>query len=365
MERATAEDLASIAAALAPAIGLPKRGSDIFLDERLARLGNRRHRIGALLNLALTDCGVLGNEPATTLLSRIARKTIEQQLRLAASQERMASALTGAGIAFLTIKGSALSDELYLRPALRRVRDIDVLVDPADADDALQTLERAGYELVKQANFGGDTPIARGSWRQRSEMRVFKDQLLRDTVHGVQLELHCRLFKVGPQAITAGVKAEAGEAQQASLSSDHYALYIILHGALDYWPRLKWLADLSLLMRKLDHARCRRILSLADRHDCRDAVIASLLFCEEILPGSLDTERWGLPSDIDIAPQGNRQTRLLQRFHAALGGHYRGEWHRPPPIPTGDNPARLVFGRSAPLATVLAQRLLKSILLRV
>lgn len=356
----TQDELQLLCAALAPAIGLPARGKGPVLDKRLARIGDRRHRIGPLLHYAAEMGTARPDAEAGEFLAQVARSNAAQQLRLAAARRQVETALSSARVPFLMFKGSALARELYGKAELRRMRDIDVLVEPEHLRMALAALENAGFELVRQ---DGSAAVIRGSWRQRGEARVFKDQVLREPTHGVHLELHRRLFKVGPKHLTKELMAEAAGARDASLTMDHYALYLILHGALDYWPRLKWLADLSLLARKLSADQRARVLALAERYDCREAVIASLLFCEAMLPGTLDGCHWGIVRG--TAPGTARQKRLFERFGAALGGHAPHASHQPPPIPTGDNPARLVFGRAAPLAAVLAQRLLKSILLRV
>ncbi|MGC9024988.1 MAG: nucleotidyltransferase family protein, partial [Chloroflexia bacterium] len=94
--------------------------------------------------------------------------------------ERALLALSIQDIPVLLLKGAALGPAVYGNPALRPMGDLDLLVRPADAPCALETLASIGYRPVR--------PPLRPTTLTTDESQVF----LR---HGeVNLELHWGLL---------------------------------------------------------------------------------------------------------------------------------------------------------------------------
>jgi len=67
------------------------------------------------------------------------------------------------------------------------------------------------------------------------------------------------------------------------ISNNHYLLYLIMHGAISSWPRLKWVVDLALLLRKAQ-PQADAVFALAREYHCINAVAASLMMVDEIFP---------------------------------------------------------------------------------
>lgn len=103
-------------------------------------------------------------EPMVHLLSRQMR--IPEQVKRAfvalASRHRRAAvtrescidelleSFTTAGVRFILLKGAALAHRIYTHPGLRPMVDIDVLIDPAHTERAVNTATRLGYSFASR-----------------------------------------------------------------------------------------------------------------------------------------------------------------------------------------------------------------------
>lgn len=136
-----ARDLGDIAGSLAP--------SD--WDYILTR--SREHRFLPLLNWTLVQCAALDRVP------QVVRQTLgetyrQQSLRALIVQRELLMlhrVLEEADVAHVFLKGAFLAQVTYPHPALRPVRDIDVVVRPQDAERAQTALITAGYTPRKEA----------------------------------------------------------------------------------------------------------------------------------------------------------------------------------------------------------------------
>lgn len=75
----------------------------------------------------------------------IVRQSIRQSMLIDKTIDAISSILTSNGIDFIFLKGSWSRKKLYPQPWLRRMVDVDVLVDPKAKTDAIIALERSGF----------------------------------------------------------------------------------------------------------------------------------------------------------------------------------------------------------------------------
>ncbi len=73
-------------------------------------------------------------------------------------EAQLRSDLGQAGIAVLPLKGTTLSRDLYGDPGMRLAKDIDLLVDPADLEDAAAALLPRGYRRLDGTADAGELP---------------------------------------------------------------------------------------------------------------------------------------------------------------------------------------------------------------
>ncbi|WP_431860983.1 nucleotidyltransferase domain-containing protein [Azospirillum sp.] len=182
-----------------------------------------------------------GTHPAGTPLRDARRRAGVRAMRQAAAVRRVTGALADAGIDVLVLKGIALSQLLYGAPDLRPAVDIDLLVARERALDAHRVLETLGYRLssvmtveellalTKDAIYHGDGGTIELQWRpMRNRLLLPWDFAAlwaeRITVRPFGIEVH-------------------------TLAPARYAVFLTVHGVHHGWERLRWLADVALLLR--------------------------------------------------------------------------------------------------------------------
>lgn len=280
--------LLSLSRYLRPAISLPSMGVSEPISETLATFADSRHRVGPLLHMAWQSCAdITAEENASSILKSAFQKNVFVSLRQKAAGEKISNLLTSHSIPFSFLKGGGLAEQLHDIATARQSKDVDILVPPDRSRQAIKLLNREGY-IYKTHTIGRKKMLEIA--RQDMEIKLFKDLTFIDPDYSIPIELHCRLFKFEPKTLTADFNASIKFSPNPSLTNSFYCLYLILHGALALWPRLKWLVDLSIMARKMPVHTRKDMMDVAESYGCADAVVASLLTAEEIFPGSLDDD---------------------------------------------------------------------------
>lgn len=167
---------------------------------------------------------------------------------------------------------------VYEAPAHRPMSDIDVLIDPARFDEALEALREAGFRLPSDETlaftreFSKCVPVrlpAGGDPELELHWSIVAEDRQRVDVAG--------LFERAQPIAVSGVPALALGATDLLLhQSLHHAYHV-------FEPKLIWLVDLALL-------HCRRpppdpILKEARRWPMRTPLALSVLHLEKVFPG--------------------------------------------------------------------------------
>lgn len=208
-------------------------------------VGAKRHSLVVPLLNSLRTGGFLDRIPADCrhALTTLRDGQVVLALQRAGLMAHMAAAFRQAGVDVLFLKGPALSQRLYGRLEVRGDGDVDVLVRPDHVERARLVL--SALDVVVKRDGGA------GLYRF-----VYHEDGFRDTRTGIWVELHRRL-SANPYALPWNFDALwrershvsiAGEAV-AVLSTGHEALFLIVHGAGHGWERLRWLADMAVLLR--------------------------------------------------------------------------------------------------------------------
>ncbi|WP_230280966.1 nucleotidyltransferase family protein [Croceicoccus sp. Ery15] len=156
---------------------------------------------------------------------------LEQRLVLG----RVAELLDSRGIANVALKGAALAFTVYPQPAMRPLRDIDVLVPSDRAAEAHYLLQQNGFSRAPWAKEYG------------TEFNHQLPELVSDR-HNVTVEIHHRIYSRGwegdaaicamlmetAQSVTAGGKTCHLSAPLANLM--HLTVHATLHNCFDNGP---------------------------------------------------------------------------------------------------------------------------------
>lgn len=180
------------------------------------------------------------------------------------------TALNGAGVTTVALKGPTLAERLYEDPLQRRSTDLDLMVATRDIGRARAALESTGYRME-------EGPSLRYYLRHHHHV-VF------ERTGSPPIELHFRLFtgfgSVVPSEgfIERSRLHERGPRPRARvLMPEDELFYLAVHASSHGLGRLAWLQDLKLLLERFPEIDGRRARELARAHRLENA----FLFCCE------------------------------------------------------------------------------------
>jgi hypothetical protein len=173
------------------------------------------------------------------------------RLALTAETLRLDALFAAAGLDRLFIKGATLEQLAYGRSGFKQSRDIDVLIDQRDLDQAEDLLAQHGY-LREFPTSELSTRIRTDPVRRRAFLRAEKETVWRRGK--LVVEIHWRLANSrfllpgldvhGPRQ---SIELMPGRSVATFARPELFA-YLATHGACHGWFRLKWLADLVALV---------------------------------------------------------------------------------------------------------------------
>jgi len=181
-----------------------------------------------------------------------------QTLGMVAEFLRVTDALSVAGINFIPLKGPLLSYRLYGDATTRHSHDLDILVEPSDVGRGADALQKVGYQP-----FGISWPPER-----RIQEKILKYNHHISFIHPLNqqiIELHWKLinnpwfrFMDASHIVKNNICLfDFAERSFTVLNNEMELFYLVIHGGIHRWGRLKWLADIReyLNTRKIDWDR--------------------------------------------------------------------------------------------------------------
>jgi hypothetical protein len=238
----------------------------------------RRHRLVPLLYTHLKAV-------AEDILPRAACAALREEftanaarnLALAVELLAVTELLASHGIRALPYKGPTLAQCIYGSLATRQMKDVDILVRPADIDPALSLLATRGY-----------SPVTRPLPGARQMGLEYQCVLTRPTDETI-IELH---WSVVPRAMAPPVtldqlwpnRLHTAMLGRALPSPSHEDTLVILciHGAKHQWARLEWICGVAELLRSkpLDWVK---VQARAERWRATRMLSTGLLLAADIL----------------------------------------------------------------------------------
>ncbi|WP_173205852.1 nucleotidyltransferase family protein [Sphingopyxis sp. BSNA05] len=345
---------------LRPALSLPLIDVSEPISETLATFAVSRHRVGPLLHLAMqSSADVTADDNASSILETAYQNNIFAGLKQKAAEKNISKLLNAHSVPFSILKGRGLAEQLHDDSTARQSKDVDILIPPDQSRQTIELLNREGYIYKATTMRRTERPVLR---RQDTEIRRFKDITFVDPAFSVPIELHQRLFKFEPPSLTEDFSESVKFNAIPSLSNSFYCLYIVLHGALAMWPRLKWLVDLSILARKMPADNRREMLEIASAFGSATAVAASLLLAEQVFPDSLDDEWLAI---LNPYQEGNDTGELTGLFYQTLTAEANGRPILPLKSSILSGSADIIFSGKVGLVDTVLARVLNSIFARI
>jgi hypothetical protein len=207
-------------------------------DWRIIRHAAGQHRLRPMLNLLARDEWAERPVPEAFRVNchRSYDKALVRQFERRALLFEIADALTSAEIDFAVLKGCALLSGVYPDPAVRPIRDIDLLLRPSDIKRASQLLiDRC--QCVPQSQVTGEV---------LEDYTIHKHaEPLWHQARGVPIELHVRLVdrpRTGSggllfdpeQLLARAVPRQLGSRTLPCLAWPETLLHLIAHGVHDH-----------------------------------------------------------------------------------------------------------------------------------
>ncbi len=171
-------------------------------------------------------------------------------LQLAAELVRIGDRLSEQGIDFIPLKGPVLAQRLYGDVTARICRDLDILVSPAQLVTAVSVLQSLGYVR--------DEP-----WPEKKRSREIlishtNEEEFVNSESGIIVELHWRLLRVPVvshrrlEELTTANTVDYSFAGRSFrvLNRELGLLFLIHHGGIHWWRRLKWLTDIREILKE-------------------------------------------------------------------------------------------------------------------
>lgn len=206
-------------------------------------------------------------------LGNYCRQDALQILNITAETKRLAEALNAERLLHCFIKGVVLNAHIYDGLTQRPCKDIDVWVHPDDHPKARNILLSLGYQQTLP------TYVLKGH-QEQYYMRHHNDIEFYHSDRKIIVELHFKLeyFGVHFFPITEEIQLPVSifNTQVITLQDDYHLLYLMLHGSVHAWTRLRWVNDIVVYL-KSGKVDLDRVMMLARKIDCEHIVEQSLL----------------------------------------------------------------------------------------
>jgi hypothetical protein len=242
----------------------------------------RRHQVIGLVHDGITRARTDVPPEIAREIGAQAAILVRENLAMAYEALRVQRLFDDADLPVLFVKGGALAMLAFGNLGLRAGQDIDLLVAHETLPAAMELILRAGYRRF-------DPPPDISDSQLRLLMQLRKDIGFVHQVTGLRIELHWRLF-LNPHAMAEAstmaasrVVPLAGAAVLRTLGEEDLFAYLCMHGALHWWNRLKWLADVNALLASTPEDGVERLVHAAEARGAGRATAQALLLCRRFL----------------------------------------------------------------------------------
>ena len=226
----------------------------------VAELSRFHHVHGLLLRGLQTLPGLLAASGIEAELRAAHKRQVLGGMRQLGALRQVLDCFAEQGEPCLVLKGLPLSARLYGTPFARHSVDVDLLVDNGSFAACRQMLLARGFRTSPDYR---ETPV-----RRRWDAMTGKTQTLYhgDGAARVAVELHWRLLANSHYIDTTfnslyerRSSTRIGSVYIPMLCEADEFVYLMCHGVGHHWRRLKWLADVALLLAAMDEDQYSRV----------------------------------------------------------------------------------------------------------
>ena len=247
-----------------------------------------RHRVVGLVHDGLTRARLDLPPAIAQKIGAQSTQLVSESLAMAAEALRLQRLFDEADLPVLFVKGASLAMLAFGTLGLSSGQDIDLLVPLETLPAASALVARAGYRRF-------DPPLELSDAQLRLLLPMRKDLGFVHQATGLRIELHWRLF-LNPYAMAGASFMAAsrivplnGTQGLRTLGEEDLFAYLCMHGALHWWNRLKWLADVNALVVSMPEDGVERLVRAAEAMGAGRAAALALLLCQRLFQTPLPT----------------------------------------------------------------------------
>ena len=247
-----------------------------------------RHRVVGLVHDGLTRARLDLPPAIAQKIGAQSTQLVSESLAMAAEALRLQRLFDEADLPVLFVKGASLAMLAFGTLGLSSGQDIDLLVP-------LETLPAASALVARAGCRRFDPPVELSDAQLRLLLPMRKDLGFVHQATGLRIELHWRLF-LNPYAMAGASFMAAsrivplnGIQGLRTLGEEDLFAYLCMHGALHWWNRLKWLADVNALVVSMPEDGVERLVRAAEAMGAGRAAALALLLCQRLFQTPLPT----------------------------------------------------------------------------
>ena len=205
-----------------------------FNQEEFIRL-IKHHRLDSIFYKAVQEQNISLPTELKEKLEQINKRNKMRMMKLTAELIRIHKLFAENGIEYISLKGPALSQQIYGDYTIRSSRDLDILVRVEDFVKASDLLKSINYKNNKKFN-----AINRFN---------YKEYKFKNTDNNILVELHHRLFnnkyllEINEDVFTKKDFVNINGIDIPVLPKKYNFKYIIIHAAAHNWKRMHWSLD--------------------------------------------------------------------------------------------------------------------------
>lgn len=247
------------------------------------RYYQRRHRLTIRQIAELREfSGIAVSDPAEKQMKLSTMSKVAELIRLS-------KLFKSHHLGFIPIKGPLLSWRLHNDVAVRYSNDLDILVKPEDLFRVIKVLKEDGYQTI---HF--DLP-ASGS-KKKVIMKLNNQIGLIHQQKKIPVEVHWRLINLEVCPIARLDKLINQNTESVIIHNEAFSVFnkefelvfLIIHGAIHKWSRLKWLHDI-VAFSKDEQLDWDRVITISKEFHAEQLIYQAVMLAHRF---------WDLPQNI-------------------------------------------------------------------
>jgi hypothetical protein len=248
----------------------------------------KRHQVIGLVREGLTRAGVDVPPKVAQEIGTEAEKLTIENLAMARESLRIQHLFDEAHLPVLFVKGATLAVLAFGDIGRRASEDIDLLIAYETLPAATALMLCAGYRRFNPPPSMSDSQL-------RLMMPLRKDFAFVHEATGIRVELHWRLFlnrfamAESSMMATSRIVSLVGVEALRTLGDEDLFSYLCMHGAIHWWHRVKWIADINAMLTSIPEDGVKRLVDAAGARGVGRAAAQALILCRTLLQTSLPT----------------------------------------------------------------------------